>query len=151
MESYIPVEVDYCTLCTFPKEFCEFSPTPEKCEKFNKEDAEKKEVEEESTNNEKKDDSEEIKILIDVVQVKNRVITKIKGLEKLGLDLRNMSKKMSKKIGCGCSKGKEGLELQGPNSDKAIEMLIKEMNGKLTLNNFKVTENIKKKKRKKKK
>ena len=89
-------------------------------------------------------------INIDVVQVKNRIITKIQGLEKFGMDLKKVSKKMSKKIGCGCSKGKEGLELQGPNADQVMEVLIKEMKGKLTIDNFEITENIKKKKKRKK-
>lgn len=153
MEKSEAVIVEYCDICTFPKEFCEFSPTPEKCA------GEVAEAKEGETQGEAKEEIQEKKetpkkrqiVNIDVVQVKNRVITKIKGLDQFEVDLKAISKKLSKKIGCGCSKGKEGLELQGPNADQVIDVLIKEMKGLLSESNFEVTENIKKKKRKKKK
>ena len=149
METFESVKVEYCELCSFPKEFCEFSPTPEECKLKNEKENEKTE-EEGKKKEESKPEEKKMIINIDVVQVKNRVITKIKGLDKFEVDLKVISKKLSKKIGCGCSKGKEGLELQGPNADQVMEVLIKEMKGKLTLDDFEITENIKKKKKRKK-
>ena len=148
METFEKVTIEYCDLCSFPKEFCEFSPTPEECKLKNEAEKPSKTEKKEETTSKAKETKKIINI--DVVQVKNRVITKIQGLDKFEIDIKKISKKLSKTIGCGCSKGKEGLELQGPNADQVMEVLIKEMKGLLTFENFEITENIKKKKKRKK-
>ncbi|CAK90657.1 unnamed protein product (macronuclear) [Paramecium tetraurelia] len=58
---------------------------------------------------------------------KNKFITTLSGLEKHGLDLKETSKKISKKFGCGSSINEKGaLELQGDLSVELEEWLPKE-------------------------
>ncbi|CAD8049763.1 unnamed protein product [Paramecium primaurelia] len=58
---------------------------------------------------------------------RNKFITTLSGLEKHGLDIKESSKKISKKFGCGSSINEKGaIELQGDLTEELIEWLPKE-------------------------
>ena len=146
----IKISVDYCDICTLPLEFCEFS--KKKCsgaeEKAEPENPDKLE-EEEKTEKKVVEKKSVPKIKIELYEQKNRGLSKISGFEKLGVEIKPLVKKLTKKLGCGAgSKTKDSFEMQGLYRDIMIKLLCKELKHlKLTEDNFEVVMNLKNKKK----
>ena len=146
----VKINIEYCEICTLPFEFCEYS--KKKCsgeitEPENEENPEEdKKVEE---NTEKKPKKSKPMIKIELYEKKNRGLSKISGFEKLGIEIKPLVKKLTKKLGCGAgSKTKDSFEMQGLYRDIMIELLCKELKElELTEDNFEVVMSLKSKKK----
>lgn len=127
--------VKYCVVCTFPEEFCEYShellrkrkelpvnidtttqvqtqPSAETPQQLN--EGEEKKAETPKVEEEKKDPKEKKhKKISDKIHIKNtkrskrKAVTVIKNIEKFGLDLKEVSKMLSKKFACSSSVSKD--------------------------------------------
>jgi len=74
----------------------------------------------------------QLQIIIDLTQRGGKKkITVVKNLDAFGIDNKEASKYLKKKLACGCgtsqgNEGKEELEIQGTFQVKAAELLLKE-------------------------
>eukprot|EP00389_Voromonas_pontica_P003026 GDKH01004479.1.p1 GENE.GDKH01004479.1~~GDKH01004479.1.p1 ORF type:complete len:250 (+),score=47.39 GDKH01004479.1:159-908(+) len=141
-------EIEYCTVCGFPRDFCEFGPCWERCRAstlaacpqyyshLSKEeidrlietavDAPASTTAAPVVGGKKKKAEDELKVTIKLEARKGKkTITKVTGLERFGVKLDKAAKALAKKFACGASvvKGVPGhpdsIEIQG---DVAIEL-----------------------------
>lgn len=126
--------VKYCPICTFPEEYCDYShellkkrkelpinvdsnPQPQVqqgTETIQKSEEEKKTEQQPKVEEEKKETKEKKhKKITDKIHIKNtkrskrKAVTVIKNVEKFGLDLKEVSKMLSKKFACSSSVAKD--------------------------------------------
>lgn len=173
-----PVEVEYCHLCTLATEYCDYSPlhgpvkkVEEKADNASapdtkpaegapaKEDGAKapvaegeKPAPEQAEKKEKKvkgKPAPKLKILLH--EKKHRTLTQVTGLDSFELSGKDISKKLTKKFGCGSgSVTNDGFELQGAFKEQLIDFLLEEYPDKMAIKLIDVEEKLDKKRRKKK-
>lgn len=178
-EKLKPVEVEYCHVCTLATEYCEYSPlhapvkkVEEKTDKVESSDikpadgttpkddvakppgpeGEKPAPEQPADKKEKKVKAKpapKLKILLH--EKKHRTLTQVSGLDTFELSGKDISKKLTKKFGCGSgSVTSDGFELQGAFKEPLIDFLLEEFPDKMAIKFIEVEEKLDKKKRKKK-
>ena len=156
------IVVDYCPTCTLPKEYCEFSslhaPQVKIADQNSEPDQPKKiepdsnKIEEKKPEKAKKDKNkaklQKIKLLL--YEKKGRTLTQVSGFDLFGVSGKEVSKKLTKKFGCGSgSVTSDGFELQGAFNESLVEFLLEEFEGLMTFNNFEIEEKLDKKNKKK--
>lgn len=162
VDKLLPILVEYCPVCSLCFEYCQFSGLH----------VEEKKVEQKSDPNEalKNDDSlkkEDVQIIpekpikkaaktkVQTIKVllyekKNRTLTQISGFDAFQISGKDVSKKLTKKFGCGSgSVTTDGFELQGAFNEPLVEFLLEEFEGLLTEKNIEVEEKLDKKHKKK--
>lgn len=169
-KSPIAVEVVYCTHCTMPSEYCEYSSNKKCNPKFIPEPAAPKEGEEAEAPREPREGEEAVpeegkaapvpvavakpskaaaekapQVKIVYEEKKHRAHSEISGLHTVGANTKDLAKKLSKKFGTGCgSVTDESVVLQGVFKENLIEFLVKEL-PQLSVNSIVVENKIKKK------
>jgi len=145
------VEVEYCPVCTFPFEYCEYAGMMEQCKphlmEWMKRNASKEgevgdDVLEDKVKPKKKapesgekmlpggkiKKKEEAIVLISVmVRQKRKCVTTVTGLEHFGIKLADACKELKKAFSSGASviktpSGKEQIEIQGEFRDQLLEI-----------------------------
>ena len=128
-ESY-PLEVDYCSVCGLPFEYCEYGPTPEECLAKNGVERVTLEEGEGETSAEgkqkKKKKSKKVKISVDpmvkiarISRSRKKYITVVGGLGDFpDVKMKDAAKKLGKQFACGASvnktaSGAEEITIQG--------------------------------------
>ena len=162
-EKINPKIVDYCPVCTLCFEYCEFAAVHQKdktkVDETIKETTEEKKPEEQKTteeqkkpelNKKEKGKDKKPKIKLFLHEKKGRTLTQVSGLEAFELPSKEVSKKLTKRFGCGCgSVTADGFELQGGFNEQLVQFLLEEFEGLLFEGNIEVEEKLDKKHKKK--
>ena len=145
----VPKSVEYCSLCSMPTEYCEYS--KKKCS--GKTEKAKPDADDTEKTEQKQEEAPKVKpLIINVLlhEKKNRGITQISGLEQLNTDTKDLGKKLTKKFGCGSGTiTKDTIELQGLYKENLVDFFAKEFKTLcLGSNNFVFEDKVKNKKKK---
>lgn len=121
-----PLEVNYCNLCRFPEEYCEYShpylikhghkiaeTSQEKETKTEEKEGEPKKEEPKPETTKEKKKGKETHIVVELSKRgKKKHTTYVSNAEKFGLNLKDLAKLFSKKFACSSTVTKEdnGLE-----------------------------------------